>query len=533
MGLYIGPTEEEGGGIASSDDTQIDIASFSSGAVVCAYSPTMSQVRGNFGASTETDSDDPWDASVGCVDWRKSQWSAEFKGVPFIVESDTRTGGRRIQVHEYPSREYWDNEDLGRLRQQIDVQGFVFGDRSDLWSEKLFAACSSPGPAKLFLPMRPPLTCVCLSVEPSFRADQMGRMNFNMTFSIETNLPPGQLHQKHITQVQLQSETLKASNSVTAFSRTIYEWLSQGTPQVAHSTTAEFIREVGRSLRTAAKAARLTNDANSEIEHVVNRMLTEAPELATVSRSVANTMTRTAATSAQRPPGINYFPVFGAGVGMRSSTGEVLPQPGGKDEGFGGLFEKVMRVMAEGAKKNPGDLAQALIPLTNFAPTILRTTVAASGVTASIQAELKMVEALSSYVRRVSLVNSINAGIKVAPERQPDASLTRTRLLEQIDDEIALAVNDHDVRENLRKLRATVVKYVNHFSIGGTAAVELPDAWGGKPLAVVAANAYVHTDVTNRDAELMRFNGVTHPLFPVGRIDALYDRSMRYISDTK
>jgi len=495
---------------------------------VCAYSPSMIEIRGASGSAV--DKTEPWYSTIGCTDWKKAQWQAEFKGIPFAVESDTRTGGRRIQVHEYPSREYWDNEDLGRLRQQIDVQAYVFGDRSDLWAEQLFAACTSPGYSRLFLPMRTPLSAVCISVESNFRADQMGRIAFSMNFSIEPGIKAGQLKQRTVTKTQLMADAINSISGVASSARLTYEIRSTGTPAVAHSTTAEFIRQVGLSLRTVAKSSWLDAVSNSDIELIVNRMLTEADNLATLPRSTANTMTRTAAMMSQRPPNIDYFPIHGAGVGIRTSTGEVLPQPGGANEGFGGLFEKAMGILNNGSK-NPSDLAQALIPLTSFAPTILRATVAASGKTASVEAEIKMVEALASYVRRISLTNSILAGMKVAPERQPDASLTRKQLLDQLDNEIAIAMIDPKVREELRKLRVSVVTFVSHFSIGGAAAVPIPAAWANKPLACVAANAYVHGAVKDRDREIMRFNGVTHPLFPNGRIDVLADKSMRITSD--
>src|SRR5262245_24110669 len=114
----------------------------------------------------------PWDSSMGCRDWVTDQWDAWFNNVPFFVASDARSGGRRIHVHEYPTKEEWDNEDLGRLRQQVDVQAYVVGDGSAQWAELLFAACTAPGWSTLYLPMRAPLRCYCMQVESTFQADQ-------------------------------------------------------------------------------------------------------------------------------------------------------------------------------------------------------------------------------------------------------------------------------------------------------------------------------------------------------------------------
>ncbi|EKC3892200.1 DNA circularization N-terminal domain-containing protein, partial [Escherichia coli] len=36
--------------------------------------------------------------------WRDNLYDASFRGVPFSVESDEGSFGRRVQVHEYPNR---------------------------------------------------------------------------------------------------------------------------------------------------------------------------------------------------------------------------------------------------------------------------------------------------------------------------------------------------------------------------------------------------------------------------------------------
>src|SRR4051812_10303366 len=80
----------------------------------------------------------PWNSRPGCKDWSLRspqgqllyQWDASFKQIFFAVATDTYSGGRRIHVHEYPAREVWDNENMGILRQQYDVEGYVFGDDS-------------------------------------------------------------------------------------------------------------------------------------------------------------------------------------------------------------------------------------------------------------------------------------------------------------------------------------------------------------------------------------------------------------------
>jgi prophage DNA circulation protein len=53
---------------------------------------------------------------------------ASFRGVPFLVESSERSGGRRVQVHEFPLRDDPFAEDLGRKARTFRIDGYVIGD---------------------------------------------------------------------------------------------------------------------------------------------------------------------------------------------------------------------------------------------------------------------------------------------------------------------------------------------------------------------------------------------------------------------
>ena len=78
-----------------------------------------------------------------------------------------------------------------------------------------------------------------------------------------------------------------------------------------------------------------------------------------------------------------------------------------------------------------------------------------------MRAELALAETVCSLVRRLALAYSIRAAIDVAPAKQPDASLTRKRLLEQIDEEIAMLPAHTTLQDGLRLLRRSVLDFVN------------------------------------------------------------------------
>ena len=485
----------------------------------------------------------PWDATTGCTDWQNTQWEASFKDVPFAVDNDTRSGGRRIHVHEFPNKEDWANEDIGRLRQTITVDGYVFGDKSDQWAEMLFAACTSPLSAKsttgagiLYLPMRVPLWAVCMSVESSFNAEAMGRIDFSMSFSVEPREweSENRRHPSGRNPIQFAHAAQMAANQVVAKSLERFDHaFTGGQPSVARTTAAFYIQQTGKHLRKVGKAIRLNDRAAAVVEFIAQRFIENANAYADAQRTAVNTLNREAAVLSQRASRLSLYQQAMMGVAIRASTGEVLPATGKMGEGFGGMLWNAMAALQAGSpdtSDNSSDFAQALLPMTNMTPHIQRKLSAAQLRTASVQAELQLAETVCALVRRVALAYSIMAGIRVAPSKQPDASLTRKRVLQSIDDEIALLPAATSLQDALRLLRRSIVAFVDHYSVHGSASVKIPKSWVGKPLAVIAASVYGR-NAAGRDVDLMRFNGVTHPMFSPSSMVALKSGSMLLTSE--
>ncbi|CAL8476399.1 DNA circularization protein [Caballeronia sp. S22] len=84
--------------------------------------------------------------------WKDKLQPATFRGVPFEVESDDGSFGRRTQVHEYPQRDKPYAEDLGRATREINVTAFLIGaDYLDA-RDKLLEALETAGPGTLVHP---------------------------------------------------------------------------------------------------------------------------------------------------------------------------------------------------------------------------------------------------------------------------------------------------------------------------------------------------------------------------------------------
>ncbi|SPB16531.1 multidrug DMT transporter [Caballeronia novacaledonica] len=84
--------------------------------------------------------------------WKDKLQPATFRGVPFEVESDDGSFGRRTQVHEYPQRDMPYAEDLGRATREINVTAFLIGDDYLDARDKLLEALETAGPGTLVHP---------------------------------------------------------------------------------------------------------------------------------------------------------------------------------------------------------------------------------------------------------------------------------------------------------------------------------------------------------------------------------------------
>lgn len=90
--------------------------------------------------------------------WREELRPASFRGVPFEVQADSGTFGRRGQTHEYPQRDKPWREDLGRATRNFDLTAFLIGDDYLARRDALLAAVETEGSGLLVHPWYGELT---------------------------------------------------------------------------------------------------------------------------------------------------------------------------------------------------------------------------------------------------------------------------------------------------------------------------------------------------------------------------------------
>jgi len=78
---------------------------------------------------------------------------AMFRSADFFVETNSRQGGRRVALHEYPKRNTPYAEDMGRTAVKFAVQGYCLGPHYLTVKDRLVDALEENGPGRLWLPL--------------------------------------------------------------------------------------------------------------------------------------------------------------------------------------------------------------------------------------------------------------------------------------------------------------------------------------------------------------------------------------------
>jgi prophage DNA circulation protein len=96
--------------------------------------------------------------------WLADYQQASFRGVPFLIRSHERAGGRRVAAHEYPFRDVGSAEDMGRRQITYRLRAYVVGSPSISYfpaRDALQAAFDAPGTGTLVHPFLGSVTVLC------------------------------------------------------------------------------------------------------------------------------------------------------------------------------------------------------------------------------------------------------------------------------------------------------------------------------------------------------------------------------------
>lgn len=126
------------------------------------------------------------------MSWIDRLQPASFRGIPFKVEEEEGTFGRRVQTHEYPGRDKPYTEDLGRTTRRFNVSAYLIGDDYFDQRDRLIKAVETAGPGTLVHPFYGEMI-ICIDgdvrVSHSNSAKRMCQVSFNVVESGELSFP--------------------------------------------------------------------------------------------------------------------------------------------------------------------------------------------------------------------------------------------------------------------------------------------------------------------------------------------------------
>lgn len=102
--------------------------------------------------------------------------------MPFEVESDDATFGRRVEVHEYPQRDMPYAEDLGRKARERNLTAFVIGEDYMTKRDALLAAFEKAGSGELVHPYYGRMVVAVTDVRVSHSFRDGGMCSFQISF---------------------------------------------------------------------------------------------------------------------------------------------------------------------------------------------------------------------------------------------------------------------------------------------------------------------------------------------------------------
>jgi prophage DNA circulation protein len=384
---------------------------------------------------------------------------ASFRGVPFLVESSERSGGRRVQVHEFPLRDDPFAEDLGRKARTFRIDGYVIGDDYLTKRDALQVALEDvAGPGELVDPFHGVKRAMCVGLTVrSTRAEGGIAM-----FAIEFTETPAQAPVPVEVVDGAEQVADHADVAITATSAELVEQYSvTGLPAFA--------------IESAETAMTLLAEA---MERLLAPAVTTAQELASLTGRVA--LLTAQVSSLVRAPG------------------EIV-----------GEIQAVITGLSDTIEAAPGAVLEALLEVYDVplgAPVV--------ATTATRERELANQIALVAGLRRVMAIEAARLAPLVPYVSIEEATVARDRVAAQLEEQAAGA--EDTAYPALVNLRSGVLRAVP----GDTAFARIVTVTRNvaTPSLLLAYQLYGSVEL---ELDIVERNNVRHPGFLAGELQVL------------
>ena len=428
------------------------------------------------------------------MSWRDRSGPGSFRGVPFRVDTDELSGGRKAVIHEYPLRNEQFVEDLGRRGRSFRVDAYVIGDDYIEQRDRLISALEKEGVGELVLPYLDIGTKRVVATDFSVREsrEEGGIALFQMTFeeSPELAFLPESL--KDI----VGDLDASAFASMTEFSTDFldnYDIVDQ--PPFTRRSLSGLVSSAGGALRNAlapvfgaiATVAGGVERVGTAVGSVV-AVVDEAAELAaSIKRKVDS---------------------------LILDADMIVRDPFVSADRFRDVFESIFQ-----SPDLPSRKIDALLEAYDFVPSSPKP----EPITSHRTQEATNYDALQQMIQRMALTTAARFAVRVEYESYEQAIETRDLILEKLDEQIDVA--DDKAYAAIVDLRGALVDAVPGDS-SNLARILTFTPPATLPSLVIAHRLYGATRIEERDQDLVSRNGVRHPGFVLG------GRPLNALSDT-
>jgi prophage DNA circulation protein len=282
---------------------------------------------------------------------------ASFRGVPFLVTSSARIGGRRVVVHEFPLRPDPFVEDLDKRAAKFKLQGYVIGDDYLTQRDKLRVALEeSSGPGELRHPSYGVVRAVCESLEISEASDQGGMATFAIDFAEAPLQAP--------VPVQVADSSSKVSSSADAarsasMAQLAATFRAAGLPGFALATSSAAIASAADALSTRLGPVIAEAQELAELNSALTLLVAQTSSLLTTPGSIvdafADAIESLETTAASAPSALLDALIDAYGVDLGSVPASNTSTRARESANLAALTGAIRQVLAlEAARVAPG-----------------------------------------------------------------------------------------------------------------------------------------------------------------------------------
>jgi prophage DNA circulation protein len=108
---------------------------------------------------------------------------ASFRGIPFLVESEATSSGKKTVTHDYPNSNKRFVEELGDMPPVFNIAALIHGDLSGELRLRLEDAFRLPGLGELVHPVYGPVQVQVISFTSSTNQRRLGEVKFTVNFA--------------------------------------------------------------------------------------------------------------------------------------------------------------------------------------------------------------------------------------------------------------------------------------------------------------------------------------------------------------